>query len=133
MPTPITHLCFAFALLLLKYSLQIKSTTSQHIYTTFYVIEAENNCIISICVYFDRCSHVGLPILLSSIPRLNTQPSQPAFVKSKNLIIVLLCIRDHLPFVRYLNLFNCIELLTSYAVIVLMRVCSIYIKGYLLI
>jgi len=33
------------------------------------------------------------------------------------LIIVLICIKVHLSFVlRYLNLFNCIELLTSYAV-----------------
>ena len=46
-------------------------------------------------------------------------------MKSKNLIIVLLCRKDHLSFVRYLNLFNCIELLPSYAVIVLMRVCRL--------
>jgi len=53
------------------------------------------------------------------------------------LIIVLHCIKDPLLFIHYLDLFNLVQLYWTIdflcCVIVLMCVCRIYIKGYLLI
>ena len=93
-------------------------------------------CTILIHSCFLKCAYLVTPCttcFLLSVSVLTCVLEDTIF---SCLIIVLHCIKDPLLFIHYLDLFNLVQLYWTIdflcCVIVLMCVCRIYIKGYLL-